>query len=426
MAAPTGALGRVQGVALYVGAVLGSGVLLIPGVSAEVAGPGALIAWALMSLLTLPLALTMTTLAARFPGGGGVATFAENAFGKTAAAMTGWFFLLAVPIGTPLVAIIGATYISTAFGLPDGTRVGLACAIAAVAFGANYFGIRTASLVQVAVVSAIAATLVVAIAGALPHTEAARFQPFLPHGALGVAQAMALLFWCFIGWEAVTYLSGEFTDPARDLVPAVVIAVLVVTVLYLGSAFVIIGTGQYGGQATAASLVLVIRASLGHIAGGVAGAVAFCSCVAVDIAYVGGASHLARALSEKGMAPRGLGWTHPRYGTPIGGLLLVAAGTALILALSFTGVLGVRSLIALPTANFILTYVLGCAAGVRLARSRVERLLAVVALTASVVVAPFLGWALLYPLAIGLAVLLRRLPLGVRGEATSSTTGARP
>ena len=86
--------------------------------------------------------------------------------------------------------------------------------------------------------------------------------------------------------------------------------------------------------------------------------------------------------------------------------------------------LGVRSLIALPTANFILTYVLGCAAGVRLARNGVERALAVVALVASVAVAPFLGWALLYPLAIGLAVLLRRLPLGVRREAPSSTTGA--
>jgi amino acid efflux transporter len=117
------------------------------------------------------------------------------------------------------------------------------------------------------------------------------------------------------------------------------------------------------------------------------------------------------------MAPRWLGWTHPRYGTPVGGLLLVAAGTALILAASFTGVLTVRSLIALPTANFIMTYVLGCAAGVWLARNRTERVLAVVALAASVAVAPFLGWALLYPFAIGVAVTLRRLPLDLRRDA---------
>ena len=85
--------------------------------------------------------------------------------------------------------------------------------------------------------------------------------------------------------------------------------------------------------------------------------------------------------------------------------------------------LTVRSLIALPTANFILTYVLGCAAGVRLARSGMERTLAVVALAASVAVAPFLGWALLYPLAIGVAVALRRAPLELRREATPSETG---
>jgi amino acid efflux transporter len=421
MAAPKGALGRIQGVALYVGAVLGSGVLLIPGVSAEIAGPGALLAWGAMALLTLPLALTMTLLAARFPGGGGVATFAEKAFGKVAAAFTGWLFLLAVPIGTPLVAIIGASYISTAFGWPESTRVFWAAAIALTAFGANYLGIRVASKVQVAVVVAITVTLLAAIAGALPQTETARLQPFLPHGMLGVAQAMALLFWCFIGWEAVTYLSGEFTDPKRDLLPAVLIAVVVVTALYLGTAYVIIGTGQYGGIASEASMVLIIKASLGNLAGAVAGAVAFCSCVAVDIAYVGGASHLARALAEKGMAPKFLGKTHARYGTPVGGLALIASGTTLVLLLSFSGMLTVRSLIALPTANFILTYVLGCAAGVWLARGTTERMLALVALVASVAVAPFLGWALLYPLLIGVAVMLlvNRMPgnVGVEREA---------
>src|SRR5919112_318478 len=51
-------LGRTQGVALYAGAVLGSGVLVIPAVAAELAGPASLVAWGAMTLLTLPLALT--------------------------------------------------------------------------------------------------------------------------------------------------------------------------------------------------------------------------------------------------------------------------------------------------------------------------------------------------------------------------------
>ena len=61
-------LGRTQGVALYAGAVLGSGVLVIPAVAAELAGPASLVAWGAMTLLTLPLALTMSLLSARFPG----------------------------------------------------------------------------------------------------------------------------------------------------------------------------------------------------------------------------------------------------------------------------------------------------------------------------------------------------------------------
>ena len=99
---PGATLGRAQGVALYAGAVLGSGVLVIPAVAAELAGPASLLAWGAMTLLTLPLALTMSLLSARFPGGGGVSTFVREAFGPAASAVVGWAFLLAVPLGAPL------------------------------------------------------------------------------------------------------------------------------------------------------------------------------------------------------------------------------------------------------------------------------------------------------------------------------------
>ena len=87
-------MGRTQSVALYAGAELGSGVLVIPVVAAELAGPASLVAWGAMTLLTLPLGLTMALLSARFPGGGGVSTFVREAFGPAASAVVGWTFLL--------------------------------------------------------------------------------------------------------------------------------------------------------------------------------------------------------------------------------------------------------------------------------------------------------------------------------------------
>jgi len=80
-----------QGVALYVGAVVGAGVLLLPGISANQAGPASIVAWLFDSLLGIPLALTFAALASRFPTAGGVATFATKGFGPVIGTAVGWW-----------------------------------------------------------------------------------------------------------------------------------------------------------------------------------------------------------------------------------------------------------------------------------------------------------------------------------------------
>jgi amino acid efflux transporter len=392
-------LGRVQGVALYGGAVLGSGVLLIPAVAAELAGPASLIAWGAMALATLPLALTMATLAARFPGGGGVSLFARRAFGPVAEPVAGWVFLLAVAVGGPVAALIGVRYALAAFGLPQATELPLAVAILVVALVSNALGARAAGWLQVAVVAGIATILLLAIGAALPHVRAASFTPFLPHGWLGVGRAAAILFWCFIGWEAVAHLSGEFGDPRRDLVPAVLWAVALVGALYLGAALVTVGTASYGGAKTGAALVLVVRAALGPAAGYVVGAIAVACVTATANAYAGATAQLARALARGGLAPRLFGASAPRSGAPLGGLAFLAGCWALVFALERAGLLSDYLLLALPTGNFIVTYILGAAAGIRLADTRWARTLAALALLTSAGVLPFLGWPALYALA---------------------------
>jgi len=392
-------LGRMQGIALYGGAVLGSGVLLIPAVAAEVAGPASLLAWGAMALATLPLALTMATLAARFPGGGGVSLFARLAFGPVAEPVAGWVFLLAVAVGGPVAAVIGVRYALAAFGLPPAAELPLAVAIMAVALISNALGARTAGWLQVAVVAGITGILVLAIAAALPHVQPAAFTPFLPHGWPAVGRAAAILFWCFIGWEAVAHLSGEFGDPRRDLVPAVLCAVALVGALYLGVAVVTVGTASYGGARTDASLVLVVRAALGPAAGYLVGAIAVAAVTATANAYVGATAQLARALARERLAPRVLGVSAPRSGAPLGGLAFLALAWTLIFALERAGLLSDYLLVALPTGNFIVTYLLGSAAGIRLADTRRSRVLAALAFLVSAAVLPFLGWPALYALA---------------------------
>lgn len=85
-------IGLPQAIALYIGAVLGSGILIVPGLAAQMAGPASLLAWGFMTLLILPMALSMGLLSAKFPNAGGVSHFVTLAFSPRAGAYIGWFF----------------------------------------------------------------------------------------------------------------------------------------------------------------------------------------------------------------------------------------------------------------------------------------------------------------------------------------------
>ena len=81
-----GTLTVAQGAALSVGAVLGTGVITLPALAAEVAGPASLLAWAALVLLSVPLASTFAALGARHPDGGGVSTYSR--YSRVKAPMT--------------------------------------------------------------------------------------------------------------------------------------------------------------------------------------------------------------------------------------------------------------------------------------------------------------------------------------------------
>src|SRR6476646_7476561 len=93
-----------SGAAVSVGAVLGTGVISLPALGAQVAGPASLVAWVALVLLSVPLATTFAALGARYPDAGGVSTYVRRAFGDRAATTVGYTFYFAVPVGAPAAA----------------------------------------------------------------------------------------------------------------------------------------------------------------------------------------------------------------------------------------------------------------------------------------------------------------------------------
>ena len=132
----------IQGVALYVGAVVGTGVLILPGTAASLAGPASVVAWAFVSILGVPLALTFAALAGRYPDAGGVATFTARAFSPSWGAAVGWFYFFASANGLAVMPLIGAYYASVPLGLGRGGTFLLGASMLAFAVGSNAGGLR--------------------------------------------------------------------------------------------------------------------------------------------------------------------------------------------------------------------------------------------------------------------------------------------
>ena len=403
--------------ALYVGAVLGPGVLLMPSLAAEVAGPASIVAWAVLLAMSLPLAITFARLGVRFPEAGGTAAYARAAFGGAAGAVTGWWFLSAVVVGAPAVALIGGNYVAELLGTGAvGATAGAAAMIAAVLV-ANTAGVQTTARVQTALAGALALLLVVASATALPSGSAANWAPFAPHGWAAVGSAAGLLMFSFIGWETVSHLAGELRDPARQLPRAIFTALGVVVVLYVALACATIGV--LGTRSPSdVPLADLMHAGLGAPGRTATAALAVLLTTGTMNAYVAAMIRLAGALAETGAAPAPLG--RPRVA-----LACLAAFSAVALALLATGAASAELLVRACSASFVAVYVAALAAGVRLLDGGARRW-AAIALTGVLVVFVFSGPYLLLPALVALAFVLgRRTGFSPRRRAAAAAAGRR-
>src|SRR6195256_4477607 len=141
---PPSALHRVltlrHAVAIYVSSLLGSGIFVIPGLAARIAGPASIVSWILLSLASYPFAYTFARLSARKAESGGIYAFAREGLGRSAGAATAWLFLAWAVLGAPAATVAAASYL--AFVLPL-TRLDVflvAAGILIAAFGVHYLG----------------------------------------------------------------------------------------------------------------------------------------------------------------------------------------------------------------------------------------------------------------------------------------------
>jgi amino acid efflux transporter len=397
-----------QGAALYGGAVVGAGVLILPGVAASEAGPASLLAWAFDGLLGVPIALTFAALAARFPDAGGVAAFTGRAFGAVTGAVVGWFYFTAAAVAQTLVALTGAHYVADALGWRSAATFLFAGSILVVATAANLAGLRLSARLQLALSAAVALVLLAATISAVPRADVKALTPFLPDGWSSVGHTAVLLLFAFFGWEAITHLSSEFRNPGRDVPLATLFAVVLVTVLYLGVATSVLVTGTYGSpQLDRVAVAHVLAGSFGVSVLGVAAVAATVITLGTVNAFVAATSRLGYALGRDGAAPSRLAALSGRDVPHVAVLLVGVIGIGGV-SLAYVRGWAAEVFLIVPTSLVIVVYLIGMASGVRLLAGR-ARLLAAAAAALCLVVLPFAGGSLLLPVAVAVAALAYRL-----------------
>ena len=361
-----GSLGLPQGIALYIGSVLGTGLLVLPGIAAEVAGPASIIAVVAVIILSVPLAGTFAALAARYPDPGGVASYARRALGATAARMAGYWFMFGVCAGGPVVAVLGAEYVAAVVGADRAVVPVLALIFFIPPFVINAFGVRVAGWLQLVLTGLLLIVVITVVALAAPSVEPQNFQPFLPHGWGGVGTAISLFVWAFAGWEVGTHVSGEFRNPRRIIPLATAVALVVTGACYLVLQIVTIGAlGDKAGDGLVPLLTLAGLGSpgFGSIAVGVIAAIVALGVLNV---YLAAFAKLGASLAANGDLPRWFAPGAESGGIPRRALGLIGVVVGIYFGLMLWSGLDLTPFILVHTSSMVAIYVVGMIAAVRL------------------------------------------------------------
>ncbi|MFT4029823.1 MAG: amino acid permease [Protaetiibacter sp.] len=361
-----GRIGLPTASALYIAAVLGTGILVLPGLGVAAAGPASILAVVAVVVLSIPLAGTFAALAGRYPDGGGVATFVRLALGDTAARATGYWFLFGVVFGAPVVAALGGEYLSGALGLGRDwvAVIGIGFLTAALALG--LFGLRVSGSVQLALSGLLVAVVVGVIASAAGSVRAANFTPFLPYGWAGVGLAISLFVWAVAGGEAITHIAHEFRNPRRTIVWATVIGMTVVGLAYLALQVVTVGVFGTGGARSEVPLIDLVAIRWPGFGPAAIAGIATIIVLGVLGVYVPAFANLAASLGRDRHLPRWFAKGGESGAVPRRAIALVAVLLLGYASVFFAFGLELETFILIHTASMVALYFMGMVAAVRL------------------------------------------------------------
>jgi amino acid transporter len=315
--------------AIMISLTIGSGIFASPAAVASALGSPrlVLIAWALGGVIAIAGALSIAELAAALPRSGGWFTYLVEAYGPAPAFAYGWAELFVIaPATLGASAIIFAQYLGWFVPMSHGTQTGVAAGVLLLVTTLAWVGAGVAAAVNAVATVAkylglvMLAVLIFALGRGGAHFAAG---PVTAPTGLAIVPAMltalfAVMF-TFDGWGDGARIAGEIRNPARNVPRAMILAVLLVTAIYLAvnAAYLfVLPVNVLAGSSLVASDAVGRLPLVGRIGGGLVSALVATSAFGVMLACAVAYPRTQYAMADRGLFPRVAARISPRFGTP--------------------------------------------------------------------------------------------------------------
>lgn len=320
-------LGFYAVLTISVGAMVGSGIFVLPGLGFSVAGPGIVVAYVLAGLVVFPAALSKSEMATAMPHAGGTYLYIDRAMGPLMGTIAGfgvWFSL----IFKSAFALEGLSeYLKLAFGNAPVKLIALALGVVLIIV--NIYGVQHTGRLQTVIVSVVMVSLAVFVFGGLGDIDGPRFQPFITKGYGGLLAATGIVFVSYAGVTSIASIAEEVRRPARNIPRGILTSIAIMILVYPAITFVIVGvTPSTELDKSATPVALAAKAIGGASAEFLIGIVAVLALLSMANAGILASSRYPYAMARNATAPSAFGRIGSR-GTPI--VSVVLTGSILLL-----------------------------------------------------------------------------------------------